>query len=66
MERFLPKSQISRDVLLLVVLIVPLIIAGVIWGIKGDFFEEVTPLTPTPITIPATPQASPVAWLSFV
>lgn len=65
MQRFLPKSQISKDLLLLVVLIVPLIIAGVIWGMNGDFFEDVTPLTPTPISNPATPEASPVAWLSF-
>lgn len=65
MQRFLPKSQISKDLLLLVVLIVPLVVAGVIWGINGDFFEEVTPLTPTPIATPATPQASPVGWLEF-
>ncbi len=65
-SRFLPKSQIGRDVLLLVVLIVPLVIAGVIWGIYGDFSDEIEPVTPTPATQPATPQASPAAWLRFV
>lgn len=65
MKQFLPKSQIGKDGLLLAVLIIPLIIAGVVWGILGDFFEEVEPVTPTPVTIPATPEASPAAWLWF-
>ena len=58
-EKFLPKSQFSRDILLLVVLIVPLAIAGVIWGILGDFSEEREPLEPTPVVLPGTPDATP-------
>lgn len=60
---FLPKSQTGRDILLLVVLIVPLAIAGVVWGILGDFSEPRTPITPTPIATPATPQATPQAFV---
>lgn len=61
-DKLLPKSQGARDILLLVVLIVPLAIAGVIWGILGDFSEPREPVTPTPIVAPATPQASPAAF----
>lgn len=62
-NKLLPKSQTGRDILLLVVLIVPLAIAGVVWGILGDFSEPREPVTPTPITAPATPQATPQAFV---
>lgn len=62
-DKILPKSQGARDILLLVVLIVPLAIAGVIWGILGDFSEPREPITPTPITTPATPQSTPVSYV---
>ncbi|MCA9834516.1 MAG: hypothetical protein KC435_11240 [Thermomicrobiales bacterium] len=65
MQRFLPKTQTGRDIGLLAVLIVPLIIAGVIWGMNGDFWEDVELVTPTPVVTPATPMASPVAWLQL-
>lgn len=60
-EKYLPKSQSARDILLLVVLIVPLAIAGVIWGILGDFSSPRESLQPTPVELPATPIASPTA-----
>ncbi len=64
LKRFLPKSQGARDILLLVVLVVPLSIAGVIWGILGDFSEPREPVTPTPIATPAaTPQSTPVSFV---
>lgn len=62
-DKFLPKSQGARDILLLVVLIVPLAIAGVIWGILGDFSSPREPVTPTPIVTPATPQSTPVTFI---
>lgn len=62
-DKFLPKSQGARDILLLVVLVVPLAIAGVIWGILGDFSEPREPVTPTPITAPATPIATPESFV---
>ncbi len=62
-DKFLPKSQGARDILLLVVLIVPLAIAGVIWGILGDFSEPREPVTPTPVIAPATPQSTPVSYV---
>lgn len=62
-SKFLPKTQGGRDILLLVVLIVPLAIAGVIWGILGDFSEPREPVTPTPIETPATPQSTPVTFV---
>lgn len=64
-DKFLPKSQGKRDLLLLAVLIVPLAIAGVIWGMLGDFTEEREPITPTPIATPATPQSTPVSYFSI-
>lgn len=60
-EKFLPKSQGVRDILLLVVLIVPLAIAGVIWGIFGDFSETREPMEPTPVDLQGTPAGSPEA-----
>lgn len=61
--KFLPKNQGTRDILLLVVLIVPLALAGVIWGILGDFSSPREPATPTPIVAPATPQSTPVTFV---
>lgn len=61
-DKFLPKSQGARDLLLLALLVVPLSIAGVIWGILGDFSEPREPVTPTPIATPATPQSTPVSF----
>lgn len=63
MDKILPKSQGKRDILLLVVLIVPLAIAGVIWGILGDFTSPREPATPTPIVAPATPQSTPLTFI---
>lgn len=63
LERFLPKSQGARDFLLLVVLVVPLSIAGIVWGILGDFSELREPVTPTPVSTPATPQSTPVSFV---
>ncbi len=60
-EKFLPKTQSGRDILLLIVLIVPLAIAGVIWGILGDFSSPRETLDPTPVELPSTPVASPTA-----
>lgn len=62
-DKILPKSQGARDILLLVVLVVPLAIAGVIWGIMGDFTEPREPVTPTPIATPATPQSTPISFM---
>lgn len=59
----LPKTQGGRDILLLVVLVVPLAIAGVIWGILGDFSTPREPVTPTPVEAPATPQSTPVSFV---
>lgn len=64
-NKFLPKTQSGRDILLLIVLIVPLAIAGVIWGILGDFSTPREPLTPTPVEAPATPSASPAAFFTI-
>ncbi len=64
LDKFLPKSQGARDILLLVVLIVPLAIAGVIWGILGDFSSPREPVTPTPIVSPeASPESTPVTFV---
>lgn len=64
-DRLKPKSQGSRDLWLLVIMIVPLAIAGVIWGIVGDFSEERPPVTPTPITAPSSPEATPSAFFTI-
>lgn len=61
-RKFLPKTQSGRDILLLIVLIVPLAIAGVIWGILGDFSTPRETLEPTPVDISATPLATPTAF----
>lgn len=61
-DKLLPKTQGGRDILLLIVLVVPLAIAGVIWGILGDFSEPREPVTPTPVVAPATPQATPTSF----
>lgn len=62
-KKFLPKTQSGRDILLLVVLVVPLAIAGVIWGILGDFSEPRDAiLDPTPVDLPSTPVATPTAF----
>ena len=63
MRSFLPKTQLGRDIGLLTMLIVPLIIAGVIWGMNGDFWEDVAIATATPHATPATPVLSPAAWI---
>lgn len=59
-DKFLPKSQGSRDLLLLAALVIPLSIGGVIWGIVGDFSEPREPVTPAPVATPATPSATPM------
>lgn len=62
-DKFLPKSQGKRDLLLLAALIVPLAVAGVIWGIVGDWSEPREPVTPVPVSTPATPQSTPVTFV---
>lgn len=62
-NKFLPKTQGARDLLLLAVIVVPLALAGVIWGIVGDFTEPREPVTPTPVVAPATPQSTPVTFV---
>jgi hypothetical protein len=65
-KKFLPKTQSGRDILLLVVLVVPLAIAGVIWGILGDFSEPRDAiLDPTSVDLPSTPVATPAAFYIF-
>lgn len=64
-KKFLPKTQGGRDILLLIVLVVPLAIAGVIWGILGDFSEPREALDPTPVDLPTTPVATPATPAAF-
>lgn len=63
LKRFLPKTQGGRDIGLLAILIVPLAVAGVIWGMFGDFTEPRQWATPPPISTPATPQSSPAVFV---
>lgn len=63
--KFTPKTQGARDLWLLVILIVPLAIAGVIWGILGDFSSPRPEVTPTPITTPGTPSSTPAVFITF-
>lgn len=60
MDKFLPKTPIYRDLVTLALIIVPLALAGVIWGIMGDFSEERPPVTPVPTEV-STPVGSPSA-----
>lgn len=62
LENLLPRDPGKRDLVILALIVVPLIVAGVIWGILGDFGEPESVATPVPGMVQdATPSATPAA-----
>lgn len=62
LENLLPRDPGKRDLVILALIIVPLIVAGVIWGILGNFGETESTATPVPgLVQEATPPATPAA-----
>ncbi len=61
LENLLPRDPGKRDLVILALIIVPLVVAGVIWGILGDFGETESTATPVPAVQEATPSATPSA-----
>lgn len=63
-DNFLPKDPGKRDLAILALIVVPLMVVGVVWGILGDFAGD--PPSATPVPTPAvvedsTPAATPAA-----
>ena len=66
-DTLLPKDPGKRDLTILALIVVPLMVAGVIWGIIGDFDDAGSIATPVPtvsIQPAATPSATPAACTS--
>lgn len=61
LESMLPRDPGKRDLVILALIIVPLVVAGVIWGILGNFGETESTATPVPAVQEATPPATPSA-----
>lgn len=62
MDKFLPGSQGKRDILILVLIAVPLILAGFVWAmLEGGYAEPVVPATPI-----SSPAPSPAASPTFI
>lgn len=65
-DNFLPKDPGKRDLAILALIVVPLMVIGVIWGILGDFdggSPSATPVPTPPLVQDATPTASPAAFV---
>jgi hypothetical protein len=61
-ENFLPKDPGKRDLVILALIVVPLMVGGVIWGILGNFDDqssEATPVATPPLVQESTPEGSP-------
>jgi hypothetical protein len=63
-DTILPKDPGKRDLVILALIVVPLMVVGVIWGVLGDFdggSPNATPV-PTPFVVQdSTPAATPSA-----
>jgi hypothetical protein len=60
-DNLLPKDPKKRDMTILALIVIPLMVAGVIWGILGDFDTSESVATPVPspsVTVESTPPAS--------
>jgi hypothetical protein len=63
-DNLLPKDPGKRDLMILALIVVPLMVVGVIWGILGDFDDGSPAATPVPtpaIVEGSTPAATPSA-----
>jgi hypothetical protein len=64
LNNWLPRDPGKRDLVILALIVVPLMVAGVIWGILGDFGEPesvATPVATPPLVQEATPSGTPAA-----
>jgi len=60
-DNLLPKDPGKRDLTILALIVVPLMVAGVIWGILGNFDDSGSVATPVPspnVQTESTPPAS--------
>lgn len=55
-DNLLPKDSGKRDLVILALIVVPLMVVGVIWGILGDF--DGGPPNTTPVSTPAIVEGS--------
>ena len=63
-DNLLPKDPGKRDLVILALIVVPLMIVGVIWGILGNFdggSPSATPVPTMPIVQDSTPASTPSA-----
>lgn len=68
LENLLPRDPGKRDLVILALIVVPLVIAGVIWGILGDFGETestATPVATPPLVQEATSSGTPAALFTI-
>lgn len=70
LNNILPNDPGKRDLVILALIVVPLMVIGVIWGILGNFDDGSPPATPVPppsvleeMTPGASPTASPAAFV---
>lgn len=64
-DNLLPKDPGKRDLAILALIVVPLMVAGVIWGILGDFDDSGSVATPVPsptVEVDSTPSATTSAF----
>ena len=64
LNNWLPRDPGKRDLVILALIVVPLMVAGVIWGILGDFGESestATPVATPPLLQEGTPSRTPAA-----
>ena len=60
-DTLLPRDPKKRDMTILALIVIPLMVAGVVWGILGDFDSSESVATPVPspsVTVELTPPAS--------
>lgn len=68
LNNWLPRDPGKRDLVILALIVVPLMVAGVIWGMLGDFGEPesiATPVATPPLVQESTPSATPSALFTI-
>jgi hypothetical protein len=68
LDTLLPRDPGKRDLVILALIVVPLVIAGVIWGILVDFGEPesvATPVATPPLVQESTPIGTPAALFTI-
>jgi hypothetical protein len=68
-ENLLPKDPGKRDLTILALIVVPLMVVGVIWGILGEFDDSGSVATPVPspsVEVESTPSSGTPAALFVI